>query len=137
MCPQADLLRLLEIESFFLDEDRHTNNLAVIRNEKTLEFRLSPIFDNGLALLSDLNDYPAEKDLYDCIKRAQEKPFDLDFDVQVEAAESLYGSQLKFYFNRYDIPEAMECLVDLHPKEILYRVERLLYEQMRKYQVYF
>ena len=133
----AYLTLLLEVDSFFLNEDRHTNNLAVIRNEKTLKFCLCPIFDNGLALLSDLNDYPIEKDMYDCIKRVQAKPFDLDFDLQVEAAESLYGSQLKFQFDRYDIPKEMECLHDLYPKEVLDRVERLLYEQMRKYQVYF
>src|SRR5699024_8055062 len=41
------LTLLLELDSFFLNEDRHTNNLAVIRNEKTKEFRLCPIFDNG------------------------------------------------------------------------------------------
>ena len=30
----AYLTMLLELDSFFLNEDRHTNNLAVIRNEK-------------------------------------------------------------------------------------------------------
>ncbi len=131
------LTLLLELDSFFLNEDRHTNNLAVIRNEKTLEFRLCPIFDNGLALLSDLNGYPLEKDMYDCIGSVRAKPFDLDFDAQVEAAEELYGLQLKFQFNRYDIPKELEGLEGLYPQETLGRVERVLYEQMRKYQIYF
>ena len=48
------LTLLLELDSFFLNEDRHTNNLAVIRNEASMKFRLCPIFDNGLSLLSDL-----------------------------------------------------------------------------------
>lgn len=39
----AYLTLLLELDAFFLNEDRHTNNLAVIRNEKTKEFRLCPI----------------------------------------------------------------------------------------------
>ena len=33
------LALLVELDAFFLNEDRHTNNLAVIRNEKTMEFR--------------------------------------------------------------------------------------------------
>jgi len=133
----AYLTLLLELDAFFLNEDRHTNNLAVIRNEKTKEFRLCPIFDNGLALLSDLNDYPLEKDIYDCISRVRAKPFDLDFDVQVEAAEELYGMQLEFSFTRYDISELVELLKDLYPEDILERTKRAVYEQLRKYQIYF
>lgn len=133
----AYLTLLLELDSFFLNEDRHTNNLAVIRNEKTKEFRLCPVFDNGLALLSDLNDYPMEKDLYDCIAYVRAKPFDLDFDTQVEAAEGIYGPQLKFRFSRYDIPKEFEGLKELYSQEMLGRAEKVLLERMRKYQVYF
>ena len=131
------LTLLLELDSFFLNEDRHTNNLAVIRNEKTKEFRLCPIFDNGLALLSDLNDYPVDRDIYDCISCVRAKPFDVDFDAQVEAAEALYGAQLKFSFVRHDIPRTLEALGELYPSTVLARVEQTVYEQMRKYPVYF
>lgn len=127
---------LLELDSFFLNEDRHTNNLAVIRNEKTKEFRLCPIFDNGLALLSDLNDYPLDKDVYDCIRRVRAKPFDMDFDVQVEAAEELYGSQLKFSFARHDISKMLDAVRELYSSTVIARVEQTVYEQMRKYPVY-
>ena len=133
----AYLTLLLELDSFFLNEDRHTNNLAVIRNEKTMEFRLCPIFDNGLALLSDTHDYTMEKDVYDCIRRVRAKPFDGAFDAQVEAAEELYGAQLKFSFKRGDVCEALDCVRELYPETAIGRVERVLYEQMRKYQVYF
>ena len=133
----AYLTFLLELDSFFLNEDRHTNNLAVIRNEKTMEFRLCPIFDNGLAMLSDFHDYPMEKNVYDCIQRVRAKPFDGDFDAQVEAAEELYGTQLKFSFKRGDISKELDCLRELYPEMLISRVEQILYEQMRKYQVYF
>ena len=133
----AYLTLLLELDSFFLNEDRHTNNLAIIRNEKTLKFRLCPIFDNGLALLSDLNDYPLEKDMYDCISRVRAKPFALNFDAQVEAAESLYGPQLKFRFSKHELPEELDSLRALYPQEILRRTEDILREQIRKYPVYF
>lgn len=131
------LTLLLELDSFFLNEDRHTNNLAVIRNEKTKEFRLCPIFDNGLALLSDLNDYPLDKDVYDCIRCVRAKPFDLDFNVQVEAAEELYGMQLNLSFSRKEVSKELKFVTELYGEKIYCRVEQVLFEQMRKYQVYF
>lgn len=131
------LTLLLEVDSFFLNEDRHTNNLAVIRNEKTKEFRLCPIFDNGLALLSDLYDYPLDKDVYDCIGGVRAKPFDMDFDVQIEAAEGLYGMQLKFSFSPKGVSKELEFVKELYGERIHRRVDRVLLEQMRKYQVYF
>lgn len=131
------LTLLLELDSFFLNEDRHTNNLAVIRNEKTKEFRLCPIFDNGLALLSDLNDYPLDKDVYDCIRCVRAKPFDLDFNMQVEAAEELYGMQLNLSFSRKEVSKELKFVTELYGEKIYCRVEQVLFEQMRKYQVYF
>ena len=131
------LTLLLELDSFFLNEDRHTNNLAVIRNEKTKEFRLCPIFDNGLALLSDLNDYPLDKDVYDCIRCVRAKPFDLDFNVQVEAAEELYGMQLNLSFSRKEVSKELKFVTELYGEKIYCRVVQVLFEQMRKYQVYF
>lgn len=131
------LTLLLELDSFFLNEDRHTNNLAVLRDEKTKGFRLCPIFDNGLALLSDVHAYPLDKDIYNCISRVRAKPFDLDFDVQVEAAEELYGMQLKFSFTKKEVERELEFAKELYDEGIYRRVERVLLEQMRKYQVYF
>ena len=131
------LTLLLELDAFFLNEDRHTKNLAVIRNDKTKKFSLCTIFDNGLAMLSDLNDYPTEMDMYDCIRNVRAKPFDRDFDVQVEAAEGLYGPQLRFWFDRHDIQREIAHLRELYPEGTLKRVERVIYEQMRRYPVYF
>ena len=131
------LTTLLELDSFFLNEDRHTNNLAVIRNEDTKEYRLCPVFDNGLSLLSDLNDYPMGEDVYRCISRVKAKPFDQDFDEQVSAAEMLYGPQLLFSFTRNDLTTALNGLEEYYPLKTIERVEHVLREQMRKYPVYF
>ena len=131
------LTTLLELDSFFLNEDRHTNNLAVIRNEDTMEYRLCPVFDNGLSLLSDLNDYPMGEDIYHCIPRVKAKPFDRNFDEQVSAAEQLYGPHLRFSFTRKDLPTALDGLEEYYPAETIERAERILREQMRKYPVYF
>ncbi|MBQ3545436.1 MAG: hypothetical protein IJA34_10710 [Lachnospiraceae bacterium] len=128
---------LLAADAFFLNEDRHTNNIAVIRNEKTLEYRFAPIFDNGLALLSDTNDYLFERDIYDNIRKIQAKPFDVSFDVQLDAVEEMYGSYLNFNFTRKDIYEITNNLADIFDEKIIKRVEEILFEQMRKYQYFF
>ena len=131
------LTTVLELDCFFLNEDRHTNNLAVIRNEESKEFRLCPIFDNGLALLSDLNDYPFKADVYQCMERVRAKPFSQSFDEQVDAANQLYGSFLKLSFTKQDVEDAIDELAPLYPKEIIQRVKRIIFEQIRKYPVYF
>jgi len=131
----AYITMLLELDAFFLNEDRHTNNLAVIRNENSKEYHFCPVFDNGLALLSDKNDYPVDSDIYECISRVNAKPFDVNFDEQLFAAEELYGAQVRFEFKRKDVLEALEDLSEIYSADIIERVEKVLLEQMRKYQV--
>lgn len=128
---------LFAVDAFFLNEDRHTNNIAVIRNEKTMEYKFAPIFDNGLALLSDTNDYSFDADIYDNIKKVQAKPFDISFDEQLNAIEEMYGSYLKLEFTRSDIYEILDGLSGIYDEKIIRRVEKLLLEQMRKYQYFF
>ena len=131
------LTLLLELDAFFLNEDRHTNNLAVIRNEKTMEFRYCPIFDNGLALLSDLNDYSLDQDIYDCIGRVPAKPFSGIFEEQVDEAEELYGMQLHFSFSKKKISRELEFAGELYDEKICRRAEQVVFEQMRKYRIFF
>jgi len=127
------LSTLLELDAFVLNEDRHTNNIAVIRNERDGSFRLCPIFDNGLSLLSDLNDYPLDRDVYECIGAVQAKPFSTDFAEQTEAASQLYGSRLKFSFTKSQLRQKMQELEDYYDNEVVERVEKTIWEQMRKY----
>lgn len=128
------LSTLLELDAFILNEDRHTNNIAVLRNEKTGQYRLCPIFDNGLSFLSDMNDYPLCKDLYENIAKVEAKPFSRDFMVQMEAATNLYGSSLHFELPRRDIDSLFDGLAEYYPEEVLGRVCSVLLEQMRKFQ---
>lgn len=129
----AYLTAILELDCLTLNEDRHTNNLAVLRNEETKEFRLCPIFDNGLSLLSDLNDYPLTGDLYTCIERVQAKPFDSDHVEQVTAAEQLYGRQLTFRISHEELRSELNLLSEAYSPDILQRAERVLLEQKRKH----
>lgn len=127
------LALMLAVDAFFLNEDRHTNNIAVIRNEDTKAFRMAPIYDNGLALLSDLNDYPLNEDTYRNIGKVQAKPFDVDFDVQLDAAEKLYGTQLQLAFSNSDVYCLIDSLKGVYEDAILKRVEKVILEQKRKY----
>lgn len=131
------LTTMLELDAFFLNEDRHTNNLAVIRGEATNQFRFCPIFDNGLSLLSDLNDYPMDADMYHCIEKVCAKPFSSNYDEQVEAANELYGTYLRFQFTKQDVTELLEQLRGGYPEVQLQRVQRVIFEQMRRYRIFF
>ena len=131
------LSTIIELDAFLLNEDRHTNNLAVIRNEETGNFRLCPIFDHGLSLLSDLNDYPLDADVYVCIQRVKAKPFSPDFGEQAEATTMLYGSDLRFFLTASDIPELLQGLDELYDVQTLRRAETVIREQMRKYSYLF
>lgn len=93
------LVKMLEIDAFFLNEDRHTNNIALLYDTETREYRFCPFFDMGMSLFSDTREaYPLEKKFLDCRKEVHAKPFSRDFDEQLDAAEELYGCCLKFNF---------------------------------------
>lgn len=128
---------IMELDAVLLNEDRHTNNLAVIRNNNTQKFRLCPLFDHGLSLLSDVNDYPLGQDVYALIDKVKAKPFSEDFQEQTEAATGLYGSDLHFNFKKSDISSLLDGLDELYNSKILARVEQAIREQMRKYSYLF
>ncbi len=131
------LADMLWLDAFLLNEDRHTNNIAVVLDERIDTFRLCPYFDHGLSFLSDLNDYPLGDDLYACIAKVQAKPFAADFNEQADAASDLYGTGLRFRFTRAEVRDMILQSGALYSKEILDRAERVVLEQMRKYQALF
>ena len=128
---------MLEIDAIFLNEDRHTNNIAVIRNETTKKYRLCPYFDNGLSLLSDLNDYPEKNDVYNQINKVTAKPFSLSFNEQLDEAKILYGSNFQIDFSDFDIEKLFESFDGWYEVEIIKKVKKILFEQKRKYSIYF
>ena len=130
----AYLTAMLEIDAFFLNEDRHTNNIAVLYDTETEQYSLSPLFDQGLCLFADTsNDYPLDLPMDVCMERIEAKPFSSDFDTQLDAAEELYGIQLHFSFTTKDVCTELASLADYYPLEIRQRVEQIIRRQMRKY----
>lgn len=53
---EQELRLIFTFDSLILNEDRHINNISFLSDGST--WRLAPIFDNGLSLLSDYRDYP-------------------------------------------------------------------------------
>lgn len=105
------MVKLLEMDAFFLNEDRHTNNISLIYNVDTNEFRLCPFYDMGLSLFADTReDYPLDLDYFSCKDKIVAKPFSRDFDEQLDAVNELYGCYLKFDFYASRIVDVVEEL---------------------------
>ena len=132
------LITMLELDAFFLNEDRHTNNIAFILNDDTGAYRFCPYFDFGLSLLADTTvDFPLTGNTYNLMEKIKAKPFDTGFDVQLDAAEALYGNQVRFSFTKTDIDDALNEVIEYYPKQIIERVRDILYHQSKKYQYLF
>lgn len=128
--------KLFTIDAMFLNEDRHTHNIAVLMNEDG-KFAYCPIFDNGAGLLSDTKmDYPLAAEIYNLMNSAKPKTICSDFDEQLDISEELYGKNLKFCFTKKDVRELMDN-IDIYSQEEKLRVEKIIYAQMGKYQYLF
>lgn len=130
--------KMLTIDSFFLNEDRHTHNIAVLVNGKG-EYKLCPFFDQGAGLLADtMLDYPLGEDIYELIDSAKPKTFCDSFLDQLDVAEKLYGYNIKFKFSKKDIDAVLdEVPGDMYSDEIIERVRKICYERRRQFSYLF
>ena len=132
----AYMQKILAIDAFFLNEDRHTHNLAVLTDNRG-NYRLCPIFDNGAALLSDTTmDYPLGADTFDLMKIAKPKTFCESFDEQLEIATKLYGDNISFAFTEKDV-DSILAGAGIYENAIIERVRTIIFEQMRRYKYLF
>lgn len=140
------LATMLELDALFLNEDRHTNNIAFLYHSKKNEYRYCPYFDFGAGLYSDiLGDYPLDKSIEECESLISAKPFSADFDLQAEAARKLYPGGFRFSSNKKDLfglwkeirkeYESNSVRKEVHM--ITERVEEVLHRQFRKYSYLF
>ena len=121
---------------FFLNEDRHTHNIAVLMNGKG-DYAYCPIFDNGAGLLADTTmDYPLSGDVYALMNSVQSKTICSEFDEQLDISKTLYNANIKFQFMKKDVIELLEK-AEAYPEEIRNRVETIIFAQMRKYSYLF
>ena len=126
------LNKLLTIDAIFLNEDRHTHNIAVLMNGAGM-FKYCPIFDNGGGLLSDtILDYPLGEDTFDLMETVWAKTVSTDFDEQLDVSEHLYGCNLKVFFTKRDVDQLLEQAKG-YSDEVRERVQTILHRQIDKY----
>lgn len=128
--------RLLTIDALFLNEDRHTHNIAVLLDDAG-SYHYCPVFDNGAALLSDtIMDYPVNGDINLLIGEARAKTISQGFDEQLDIAERLYGQHIKFFYDSTEIDSILSN--ELYYTTIVkQRVRDIIMMQRRKYQYLF
>ena len=132
----AYISKLMTIDALFLNEDRHTHNIAVLLDESD-QFHYCPIFDNGASLLSDtIQDYPMNQKIETLTGQVKAKTFCDDFDEQLDAVEELYGRQIQFHYNREIVENVIEKEKN-YSNEVKDRVYYLVTRQMKKYQYLF
>lgn len=130
------LSKLLTIDALFLNEDRHTHNIAVLMDDMG-EYRYCPIFDNGAALLSDTTmDYPMTGEIDELMQEAKSKTVCQDFDEQLDIVERLYGKNLQFHYTEETIDKLLSEEL-YYPDEVKQRVKTIVLNQRRKYQYLF
>lgn len=128
--------KMFTIDALFLNEDRHTHNIAVLMNSEG-KFAYCPIFDNGAGLLADTTmDYPLGEDVYKLLEQVKAKTICSNFDEQLDVSEALYGNHLKFRFTSQDVKDILNS-ADIYTLEERNRVEEILHIQLRKYQYLF
>lgn len=128
--------KLLTVDSFFMNEDRHTHNIAVLVDESK-NYHYCPVFDNGAALLSDTTmDYPLNMEVVELMADVEPKTFCRDFDEQLDLVEKLYGKHIEFDFGIKEIENLLNN-EKYYSQEIKARVKDIVLEQKRKYKYLF
>ncbi len=128
--------KLLTVDAFFLNEDRHTHNIAVLMDADG-KYQYCPIFDNGAALLSDTTlDYPMGIPVAELIPTVQSKTFCTSFDEQLDVVDKMYGQHISFEFGEKEI-EKILAEESCYSNDIKNRVMEILLEQRRKYRYLF
>ena len=128
--------KILTVDALFLNEDRHTHNLAILTDGNG-KYRLAPIFDNGACLLSDTRmDYPLSGDTIRMIGRVKAKTFSDSFDEQLDAAEELYGCNIRFSYDYNDVAGVVNLVGD-YSEEIKERVIDVVMTMKNKYRYLF
>jgi len=129
------LTTVLEIDAFFLNEDRHTKNIVVLYNPQIRNYSYCPIFDQGSSLLLDCSwDFSMSLSIDECIERANAKPFSTNFNEQLKAAENLYGIQLQFSFESNDIFDAIEDMMEMYGDGVCVKAGLIIMKQMERYE---
>ena len=81
-----------EVDALFCNDDRHLNNIAVIKNKERYDY--CPLFDNAAGLLSNTQISQMNIAPKALISVLRARPFNTTFTRQMNSARYLYGKQL-------------------------------------------
>ena len=129
------LTLLFEIDSLFLNDDRHLNNIAVLY--ETGRYSYCPIFDNGAGLLSNTQMLQMDISPKALISSLKSRPLGISFTRQMNTARSLYGAQLELPKLSWEqIKEAISSMLDYYAARdrglILDRVSECILTMQKK-----
>ena len=109
------LTLLFEIDSLILNDDRHLNNIAVIKEDNKYDY--CPIFDNGAGLLSNMQILRTDIEPRGLMKSLTASPFGMTFNRELKTTRALFGSVLKLpRFSRDKLQEILSPLLEYYPK---------------------
>ena len=125
---------LLELDALLLNQDRHLNNIALLRTDGG--YKPCPIFDCGASFLLDFGLYRPDVDTRTYLTKAVCLPFKSSFTRTVHTAQELYGKQLMVEFCREEAEAVIEPYLQYYPPQFRYllkeRVLTVLLEQKKK-----
>lgn len=129
---------MLVVDMFFKNEDRHMNNIGLIRNNKG-KYRMCPIFDDGASLGSDITLFHDLKDdPISTYERIKSKTLSFDFEIQEEAVDRLIKdkNELRFNFKMSDLIKILDE-EPYYDNIIKNRVFQMIKESMSRYRYLF
>ena len=115
-----ELKLMFVVDALFLNEDRHLNNISVLQSKDGI-IRFSPIFDNGMSLLSRLDTYPLTRSIVKNVSTVTPYLFEPDFKTFLDLFNYepfLYKDKIKQFVKQH------EELLDRAGRVILYQLQQ-------------
>lgn len=138
------LTKMLELDAFFMNVGRNTDNILLLYDTKRQKYRFCPIFDMGASFFSDTKyTCPAAKSMVECYHVIEAQPFSPKFEEQVKAAEELFESRLKFTISANEMINTVRDMINGMRGNVSYqagenrRIGEILRFQTKAYQSLF
>ena len=109
------LTLLFEIDSLILNDDRHLNNIAVIKTENGYDY--CPVFDNGAGLLSNMQILRTDIEPKGLMKSLTASPFGMTFNRSLSTSRTLFGTVLRIpKFSKNELSEMLAPFLAYYPQ---------------------
>ena len=124
--------KMVLFDALVLNQDRHTNNIAFIRDVSG-NIKNANLFDNGAAFLSDHSWYGLDAGVEENIKKAAPRLFWKSFDESVEYVRKTSNTTFKTAFCENDLENVFSTFETLYPEIVFDTVREIFEIQKQKY----